>query len=318
MTKNEKAALRTVKKYRKQVDLLEDAASALLAQRWVLLQESIEKDMKQLTDDDRLGLPLGFRYEQNFRSAIISRLDEYAVFADRTMTELSQQTARLGVDAANESAAEITGKGVTWKKVSISGLFIGGIFDASRDALRKIPGAISDKLGQLVSQAAGMAEQGLEWMQSQIGELLGGAWRGFQRVIRTAAEQMFRRAQQEQRQQIPLQQWRRMANHETACLACLMLEGTIYDREEDFADHPNGRCYIGPCEPGSKEERTGKQWLEEQDEETQRRIMGKGRFEAWQRGELDLDQMTDVRPDPVYGPQPHVIPLKELGIAPAK
>ena len=97
-----------------------------------------------------------------------------------------------------------------------------------------------------------------------------------------------------------------------------MLEGTFYDREEDFSDHPNGRCYIVPVEPGSEPDHAGRDWLEEQDEETQRKILGKTRYEAWKNGDLTLDQMTDVVPNAEFGPQPHIIPLKDLGLTPIK
>lgn len=313
ISKREQDAFRVVKRYRRWVDLYENDAARRLARQYVVMESAIRRELRKLNGYDRSGLPLTVRYE-NIRPAIEEQVRICTDKSDRIMTDLAKQTARLGVDAASESAARITKR--DWKKVSTSGILTGGVFKGAKDVLSKLPASVMGKINDLVSQAVGMAEQGLEWLMSHIGDALSGMWSGLQRLIRTTAEQIFRRAQQQQRQQIPIPGWRRVANHETACLACLMLEGRIYDREEDFADHPNGRCYIVPCEPGAKDENTGRDWLENQDEETQRRVMGKKRFELWKSGELSLDQMTEVVNDPVYGPQPHVIPLKRFGIIP--
>lgn len=314
MTKAEAEALKVVKRYRREVDLLEDDAITSLALSYHILTGRIREKLQELDADD--PLPLTFRYLRDVRPEIERLTVIYTREARRSMTQLSSETAKLGVSAADASAKKVT-KG-NWQKVSTAGLFTGGIFKAGREALNRIPAAVADRIDDLVTQAQGMAEQGLDWLMGQIGDVFSGVWSNVQRLIRTVAEQMFRRGQQEQRQQMPVQHWRRVANHETACLACLMLEGRIYERSEDFADHPNGRCYIVPVEPGSPEDLTGRKWLEEQDEATQRKIMGKTRFEEWKNGNLTLDQMTDVRQDPVYGPQPHVIPLKDLGITPIK
>lgn len=314
---SEDSALRTIKRYRRQVDRLEDAAIMQMASAFRSLQSGILGDLRKLGKPD--PLPMNVRYEQVIGPQIVTRLDQYVYKVDAVVTKLSHRTAELGAASADESAKWVVPKEQqTWKRINVAGLFTGGVFSAGLDALRKIPSAVSGKIGDLVTQAMGMAERGLDWLMSQVGDILSGAWSGFQRIIRTLAEQLFRKAQQEQRRQTPVQRWRRVANHETACLACLMLEGTVYERFEDFSDHPNGRCYVVPCEPGAQSEPTGRQWLEEQDDATQRRILGKTRYEAWKAGDLSLDQMTDVRPDATFGPQPHVIPLRDLGLTAGK
>ena len=310
MTKNEEAALRVMKRYRRQVDLLEDEASRKLARRWMILDTQIRQDLKKLEEESYL--PLVYRFNRIVLPDISRRLTACTIETDRIMIRLSKQTARLGVEAADASARKVSKD--SWKKVSTAGLFTGGIFEASRSALQKLPSAVADRLTSLVAQAQGMAEQGMDWLMSQIGDILSGAWSGLQRILRTAAEQMFRKGQQKQREEMPVQQWRRCANHKTACLACIMLEGTFYNREEDFSDHPNGRCYIVPVEPGSEPDHAGRDWLEEQDEETQRRIMGPTRWEAWQCGDITLDDLATLQHTDEYGDIPHALTLSELGL----
>lgn len=317
MTRNE-AAAQVVQRYRRHVDQLEDLTARFLASRYAALQRQITADLKTLNRPDPLGLPLTFRYQTEVEPIIRHRIELYAIEAEKRMTVLAENTARLGAETADRSARKVVDKSErNWERVQTAGLLSGPLFNASKDALRRIPTAITEKLGSLISQAAGMAEKGLDWLMSQIGEVFGNIWSGLQRTIRTLAEQMFRRAQREQARQTPVTKWIRVANHETACLACLMLEGTIYDREEDFGDHPNGRCTIVPIEAGTEtDDRPGKRWLEEQDEDTQRRILGKSRFEAWKNGDISLDDLTETVRDPVYGPIPHVIPLSRLGLTP--
>jgi len=315
-TKNEAAALRVVNRYRRQVDQLEDLTARMLAARYAVLTRHIRRDLKSLKNSDPRNRPLIVRYKTDIQPVITKRARTYAQEAEKEMVDLAKTTARLGAEAADRSARQVVKKEARkWEQIGTAGLVSGPLFNASREALKKLPGAIADRISGLVQQAVGMAEHGLEWLMSQIGEALGGLWSGIQRVVRTLAEQMFRRAQQEQAQRTPVTRWLRLANHETACLACLMLEGTIYDNREDFADHPNGRCTIMPIEAGTHhDEHPGRDWLEQQDEETQRRILGKTRYEAWRNGEISLDDMVEVVNDPVYGPLPHVIQLNRLGL----
>jgi hypothetical protein len=317
LTRNEAAAYRVVRDYRRRVDLEEKAVILQTALRFRYLEERIAAGIRSLQKPDPLNRAPMTRFFVDIRPEIYRLTDIYARNTERSMTDLAETTARLGAETADKSARKVVNNpDQRWEKVRTAGLLSGPLFNASKEAMRKIPHAITDKITDLVTQALGMAENGLDWLMSQIGDVMGNIWSGIQRTIRTLAEQMFRRGQQEQAKKTPVRKWRRIANHETACLACLMLEGTIYDREEDFADHPNGRCTIVPVENASPDDHPGRDWFLEQDEETQRKIMGKGRWEAWQNGDIDLDDMVDVVNDPIYGPLPHIKPLKSFGLTP--
>jgi hypothetical protein len=83
---------------------------------------------------------------------------------------------------------------------------------------------------------------------------------------------------------------------ERTCMACLLLDGTIYKREDEFTDHPNGRCVLVPVTDSNEKpsRETGAAWLRRQDEATQRSIMGNPSYEAWRRGEIDLEDMKGL------------------------
>jgi hypothetical protein len=98
-----------------------------------------------------------------------------------------------------------------------------------------------------------------------------------------------------------IQGYMRLAQQDDrTCAACLLLDGTIYQREDEFSDHPNGRCHLVPVldRNAMPERETGREWLLRQDEATQRSIMGNPNYEAWQRGAIDLDDMKGVHRAP--------------------
>ena len=315
MKKPDRIALQIMLQYRRRINRLEDQTSRDLAREFAHLRRSVKQEM-QVLKANKVPYMAPYVYATQVEPTVTRKISRWSVGADRTMAQLATETARLGAEATDRAARAVTPvRSQTWTKVKTAGLLSGGLFAAGREAVRKVPGDLASRLRDLVGQAAGMAEQGFDWLMSKVGEVFGQAWNTLSRVVRTVAEQMFRRAQQEQRQQTPVQAWRRCANHETACFACLMLEGTIYDRREDFGDHPNGRCFLMPMSSAdAQNDHAGRTWLENQDEETQRRIMGKTRWEAWQNGEVTLDEMVDTVYDPDFGPIPHTVTLKELGL----
>lgn len=104
----------------------------------------------------------------------------------------------------------------------------------------------------------------------------------------------------------------RLVKKETACLACLVLDGEKYQLEEDMQDHPRGYCDVIAKVKGvplPKWEK-GEEWLKRQDEPTQRRIMGNTRYEMWKNGDAKLTDMVYKKDDPFWGKQPAIKPLK--------
>jgi hypothetical protein len=100
------------------------------------------------------------------------------------------------------------------------------------------------------------------------------------------------------------------ARQARTCLPCLVLDGTFYPVESEFAEHPSGRCALVPCVKGYDDPTwaTGREWLESQDEATQRDIMGSARYEAWRDGS-SLERMVTHTEDKTWGPGVALTPL---------
>jgi len=118
--------------------------------------------------------------------------------------------------------------------------------------------------------------------------------------------------------------WQRhSARDDRVCMACVMLDGTIYSLATDMADHSMGRCGILPVtktyaelgidapEPQFQDE-SAREWFERQDEATQRKMMGTGKYEAWKAGEFKLEDMPHKTTDAVWGDSWTPKPLYEL------
>jgi len=105
----------------------------------------------------------------------------------------------------------------------------------------------------------------------------------------------------------------RLVKKETACLACLALDGQKYALAEDMQDHPRGFCDViakvqgVPLPTWEK----GSTWLRNQDAERQREIMGSTRYEMWKEG-TKLNDFITLKDDPVWGKQPAIVPIGEI------
>ena len=118
--------------------------------------------------------------------------------------------------------------------------------------------------------------------------------------------------------------WRRLAAKDSrTCAACLFLDGTEYDLATQMDDHPNGRCALVPIvktyaelgidapEPQFTPE-SGREWFERQDEATQRKVLGNGRYDAWKAGAFELEDVPHKTHNAVWGDSWTPRPLWDL------
>ena len=109
--------------------------------------------------------------------------------------------------------------------------------------------------------------------------------------------------------------YRRLAaKNDRTCLACLALDGEIFDLGELMPLHPQDRCTMLPIlarfQPVNFQ--TGEDWFKRQPESYQRKALGPGRFDLWQRGGFQFKQLATVRNNDIWGPGAVVTPLRDL------
>ena len=92
----------------------------------------------------------------------------------------------------------------------------------------------------------------------------------------------------------------------------LALDGKIYNVEAEVDSHPQCRCFITPLISGftTPASASGETWLANQDEQTQRNILG-GHYDLYKSG-TPLGDMVKIKQDKTWGPTVGVRPLKEM------
>lgn len=160
--------------------------------------------------------------------------------------------------------------------------------------------------------------QGSSWIADRLMDAVNIPLERALVIARTEVNRVYREANLEtMRESRAVIGYRRMCYPPTACFACLMMDGEFYEKSESFSDHPNGKCSAVPVtkhfDPiNEKGWERGQDWFMRQNIETQEKIMGKGRYELWQRG-TDPRDMVYIKQNPLWGGSPTVRTLKELG-----
>lgn len=97
-------------------------------------------------------------------------------------------------------------------------------------------------------------------------------------------------------------------------------EGPVYDIqvEEDESFIANGivvhNCAMLPLIPGLDPIPTesGEAWFNRQSPETQKAMLGPGKYAAWKAGKFSFNQLVTVKPNATWGPNAQVTSLKDL------
>lgn len=95
------------------------------------------------------------------------------------------------------------------------------------------------------------------------------------------------------------------------CAYCVSMHGTLFEVGYEMVSHPNCRCALAPVtqswadlgigDGDGEPMQTGEEWLREQDQETQERILGKAGRAAWLDGQFELKDMIGTKEDDLLG-----------------
>ncbi len=311
-------------------DLLrgEKAQMQAMASRWLNVERRLSGNMELLAHEmagikkdggtvSSEMLMTNQRYRE-LLGQLNHELEGYSDYADRTITDRQRQLARLGIKHGVDA---IKAQGVT---ASFNRLPV--------EAVESLVGFAGDgtPLHSLLAMtwpdaAVGMTHElingiALGYNPRKVAKMMAqGSTATLDRMMviaRTEQLRAYRSANLDSyRESGVVTSYKRLATHDSrVCAACLMDEGHVYTLDEEMPEHPQGRCTLVPVVDGMPEPqwKQGQAWFEEQDPATQKDILGKGRYYAWQNGDFALSDLVTVKPNAVWGASLAVTTLKEL------
>lgn len=321
-----------LEEYRRRLMGRETAVQADLVRRWRRVEDALSGQMDALVADMNAlraaGQPVSrnavYRLER-YRTLLTQLEAEQRRYADAAaglITAEQQYAMQLGFDWGTDAVgllARETGLTVAFNRLNraVVEAMIGYAADGTPLAqlLAADYPATAAAITDALVEGVALGYNPRKVSRRMRNAMAGNAQRALV-VARTETQRAHRAATVESyRQSDVIQEYiRYAAMDDRTCLACLLESGRRYPVTEQFSDHPAGRCTALAIIPGvaSPGEQTGREWLEAQDADTQRKVMGDGHYEAWRAGEFRLEDAAQMHYDPVWGEAPRVVPLKEL------
>ena len=336
-------AQKTVEAFRGRMNTLDDRLASSMMRSYAPVYKQLTKEMEDLV---RKGAARNLKPWEIMRSKrlkdierqFLSRMDEFAIAGGDLITNGQRTAVGLARSGAGETVASALPNGVTMDNLANIGLEWNRLPD---DAFSNFIGMAADgkPVGRLLKPLGPAAAKEVRGAIGT-GIAMGKGPRATARLIETAAgmpltrallitrtetNRAFREASRLEYASSPVVKgYRRMAaKTERTCMACIALDGTLYDLNEPLNEHPNGRCTMVPevldyADLGLDVPRfqgppeDARFWFANQDEKLQRKILGPERLRAYKAGELDLSQLYQVKSNPVWGDTAGINPIKNI------
>ena len=295
---------------RREAEVMREMAAA-----WLKVERALEAEMLRTAVElggEAMVTEAMILRNTRFQDLMYQARAQYAGFADafdERVTQLQKENLKHGIDSAaellNATKAEFALQ-FAFQKLPVNAIeaMIGFAADGSplRNLLMKSYGESTRGIldGLLTGLAKGLNPNDVAQLMNE------GFSVGFGRALtiaRTEQLRAYRMGSLEQyRQSGVVMQYKRLATKDNlTCLGCLMQDGEIYSTEEEFAEHPNGRCVLIPVPMGADPQwESGKDWLKGLPADRQKEILGNTRYEMYQNG-TPLEAMSTLKPDAVWG-----------------
>jgi hypothetical protein len=261
----------------------------------------------------------GVWYKMNTRAEAVGLITKAGQDAKLLISEAVAGDARITatIQSINPKVIEsllgfLDSNGELWKYWSKG--------EAGTEAAARIAQVITENIGLGKNPAAyktalAKALDPKAW-QNKIAEAMGKSLTSALRTSRTVQLWSYREANRAnyQANSHVVKGWQWFAELDGACMACIVMHGTIHTLDESLDDHWNGRCAALPITifSDTNEIQTGEAWFKEQTPERQEELLGPGKYEAWKEGKYELSQVARHTEDNTFGRMLNITPLKDL------
>ncbi len=324
------AVVTVMRQFQAQLAARETLQVAQMVRAWLQVEDRLQGDIDALASEFAAEKAAGraisqaklyrmARY-QTLLGQLREQVSQYTVYADDSITAEQMVMAGFGIDhAAQAIQAASVGVTASFDQLPISAVEnMVGLAGNGSPLKTLLANAYPDAVqGMTTALIRGTA---LGWHPTKTARAMrAGTEMGLQRSLTIARTEQLRvlRASSDAQYQASgvVRAKKRLAAHQTrTCMACLAEDGKIMKLDEPFYDHPAGRCTAVPVLVNIRtpQWQSGKDWFAQQDEATQREMMGTKRFEAWRDGAFKFEDLAKITSDPTWGKSLGVKPLGEL------
>ena len=265
------------------------------------------------------------RYQETLRTAK-REMAKHAENASRTTLQAqrsavlaAQAHARRAVEAATTES--LPGLATSFHQINPANLdkLVGFLADGSpvRTLFAGLPGESGAALEAALIQGVGTG-RGVGWMLARSNAALGiPRWRA-ETIIRTESLRAYRETTRQTyvANSDVLGGWTWHASLDArACAACIVMDGTEHGVNDTLDGHPRCRCAMVPrtktwdevtgmvtgLDDTRPPVRSGQEWLAGQPEAVQRHVMGRVKYDAYRRGDINLGDLVARTHDGRYG-----------------
>ena len=323
----ESDAVRVAREFREQLARNEDAALKRMSRYWMKMEKSLElqffalsQEIKDLQDNGQPVSPQLIYTRQRYldmMAQIMKELPDYEKYAIDLITDYQVENFNLGLDDASAVIRATMPSDPVWNQVGKDAVETMAGFAGNgaplADLMRHDYGDLGVKVTDALVSGIGLGK-GAHAVAKDMRDAMGMEFNRSVRIARTEINRAYRIANAEQYAKSGVViKVLRLCYAPTACLACLELDGEECPKGM-CDDHPNGKCTTVAVTIGGHypQWQHGHDWLMEQSEEDQRRIIGDGRYELWKKNGIPLREMVEMKPNAVWGGSPTIISEKAL------
>ena len=301
-----------------------------MAETWLGIERGlssrVSKVAREIADLQAAGKPITqawlneLNYYKQLEEQAANAANRYLNWAERYTQQQVLQSMEFGIDEAtnliNAGRTRSMGYFAGLPKQQVESIRSLLIADAPLDRLfgSIVPGMGNNPIGNALLQGVSMGMP-----VKDIAKLMGNAasipYKRSLLIARTETNRAHRASTFYTYQKYGVvKRYKRMASRRHACMACQLLDGTIYPANIPLSDHPNGACTMVPWVDGMNEPvwETGTERFMRMNEEQQRAQMGNNYFDAWKRGDFQLNDLVQLQHNPIWGDSPGLVPLKNL------
>ena len=332
-TAPEPQIIRTMREYRELLEARELDAMRAMTSRWLEIERRLEADISALAFEIARRRDAGEVITQQ----MIWKMERYQQIKAKLADEVKRYNKNYLIGAIEQQQRDFGMLGLQSSRDAITAGFVTAakmppFFPIlNRDQIETMVGFLGngsplltllkndypDAIDGLTNALIHGIARGLGPAQVAR-EMANGMGMGLERamlIARTEINRTYRTASiMQYRASNVVSGFMRLVKKATACMACLMLDGEVFEVADDLGDHPRGKCIAVPNIKGVRPPtwEKGPQWFKTLTPDEQLTRMGADKYDLWKAGKFDLADMAKVQHSAVWGDSPRVATVAEL------